>query len=832
MLIKFLSMKKKISTLLCCLLAPFVVLFGQSTDDLLIEAESFKDKGGWLVDQQFVHLMGSPYLIAHGMGSATENATTKINLPSTGTYKVWVRTKDWVPEHVATPGIFKLKINSDTLSATFGTNNGWNWVNGGQVTFVNKDVELTLIDLTGFDGRCDAIYLTKNLTYTPPNTKEELKKWRREKSGLVTVPKSGGRYDLVVVGGGIAGSAAAIAAAREGLTVALIQDRPVLGGNASQEVRVHTLGVVKQKIVGEINTAHYPNGNDEVIVYDERRHQVVEKESKIKLFLSNRAYAVNKSKDNTISSVDIKHIETGVEQRISGDVFIDATGDGWIGYWAGASFMIGAEPESKFNESLAAENLSGRSYNLRGMMGVSLLWNTKKRATAQTFPEVPWATEVSKSYSANRGEWFWEYGIGLNSIDDAEHIRDHLLKAVYGTFSNTWKKAGNENLYLDWVAYIMGKRESRRIVGDYILTQNDIEEAYPFPDGVVTESRAIDIHYDRPHDNYDFLSEAHFHKIPEYTVPFRSLYSKDIPNLMMAGRCLSASHIGLGSPRVMNTTGQMGVAVGYAAYLCIKHNTLPRGVYQDHIGELRAYLGYDVPETELQDHAVIIDNLDNVRTEVSGEWISSSYTEGYYAENYFHDDNKLKGEKEFKFLPEITIDGEYKLYLRYSEGSNRASNSKIEIKHVNGDTNVFLDQRTNNVGWVELGKYGFSSVAEASITIKTEGTDGYVIADALAYVRELPNTLKQHVADNDLDIRISDGQVNVSVYTDGEENIRLEVFDIQGKNVSLLANGQYSNGYHTFIWDKSFSANGYSPGVFILRFVSGKKAVSKKVLLK
>ncbi len=203
--------------------------------------------------------------------------------------------------------------------------------------------------------------------------------------------------------------------------------------------------------------------------------------------------------------------------------------------------------------------------------------------------------DIAKDYAAINGEWQWEYSDdNLHQIDDAEKIRDHLLRAVYGSFYNAKKDTLNSHLELEWVGYLTGKRESRRLVGDHIYTFNDIKSGIKFPDAVAVEKRAVDVHYQRNLEDpemVDYISEALYYKTDSYYIPYRSLYSKNISNLFMAGRCFSASHVGLGGPRVMNTTGQMGVAVGYAASLCHKYGTSPRGVYKTHITELQTLIG-------------------------------------------------------------------------------------------------------------------------------------------------------------------------------------------------------------------------------------------------
>jgi len=311
----------------------------------------------------------------------------------------------------------------------------------------------------------------------------------------------------------------------------------------------------------------------------------------ISVFLNWRAYSASTISDS-ITSVDARHTSTGETLRFSAPLFIDCTGDGWIGYWACAEYMYGREDSAKYGENYQkySELWSPAKADNR-VMGASVLWLTRDNGSPVTFPGVPWAMEVAKSFSATAGTWKWEYSAEeLNQIDDAEAIRDHMLKAIYGSFSNAKKNPENANLALEWVSYLIGKRESRRLVGDHIYTFADEKNMTEFADAVVMEKRNIDVHYQQiltDSTKPDFLSEAIYYKLDHYYIPYRSLYSKNIRNLLMAGRCFSCSHAGLGGPRVMNTTGQMGVAVGYAASLCRKYNTSPRGVYNDHIAELQ-----------------------------------------------------------------------------------------------------------------------------------------------------------------------------------------------------------------------------------------------------
>jgi hypothetical protein len=564
-----------------------------AAERILVEAESFTEKGGWVVDQQFMDVMGSPFLLAHGLGRPVKNATTSFTVPKDGAYRVWVRTRNWVPGDWEAPGRFRVLVNDRELKPEFGTEDGWAWQDGGQVDLKAGAATLVLKDLTGFDGRCDAIFLTTGANERPPNKVGEMRSWRNKLRGLPDKPAKTETYDLVIVGGGIAGCGAALAAGEQGLNVVLIHDRPILGGNASGEIRVHTIGIPAHAVgfLSKINTKHWPNGSPEALKDDVKRHWTMESAKGVKLFLMWRAYDVAMD-GKRIKAVYAQHTETGVTQAFEAPVFVDSTGDGWIGYWAGADFRYGREAKAEFDEGWDKHgDLWSPAKPDNRVMGSSLLWYAKPAKNAERFPEVPWALPVANGNKAIKGEWYYEFSRDdLHQIKDAEVIRDHMLRAIYGSFANAQKTAKYANYRLDFVGYLSGKRESRRLMGDYIYTMKDMKEGRDFPDAVCEEKRDIDVHYQRKYKSdkypYDFLSTALFVRVPRYKIPFRSLYSRNIENLMMAGRCFSCSHVGLGGPRVMNTTGQMGVAVGYAASLCKKYDATPREVCQKHIEQL------------------------------------------------------------------------------------------------------------------------------------------------------------------------------------------------------------------------------------------------------
>lgn len=666
-------MKHPLISLVFGMLFPFAA---NAVTNVLVEAESFSTPGGWKVDEQFVEVMGSPFLIAHGMGTPVANATTTVAFPETGDYYVWIRTRNWVPAFSgsAAPGRFKVEVNGTQLSPEFGTVNGaWHWQAGGTIAITEGTATIMLQDVTGFDGRCDAMAFIKGSDQPPPDSGPALAEWRRMVLNEPLTPPSTQAFDCVIVGGGMAGCCAAVAAARSGVKVALVQDRPVVGGNASQEIRVATRGETRHAIVQELDSTDLANRDDRTVARDASRLAVLQAEPNITLLLSCRAYGVGTNASGRITHVDARHTQTGERRRLQAPLFIDCTGDGWIGYWAGADCRMGREARTEFNETLAPVTADAKT------MGNSLMWTSRNTGTPISFPSVPWALGVAGSRAATKGDWNWEYGMSLNTIADAEAIRDHLLRAIFGSFYNAKQNATNANLALDWVPYIAGKRESRRLLGDHILTQSDLVNGVYFEDAIATTDWGIDLHYETA---VSYLSSFSKTAITKCYFPFRSLYSRNVPNLMMAGRCFSSTHIGLGSPRVQNTTGQMGVAVGYAAAICNQYGIEPRDVYRimDRTVELQARITGAWPQRPPPINGQILDNTNAVPNVcLVGDWTASTSGAGYYATNYLHDGHSGQGTKRVAYTPSMLPPGRYTIALRWAEGSNRASNTPIWI---------------------------------------------------------------------------------------------------------------------------------------------------------
>jgi hypothetical protein len=703
---------------------------------VLVEAEAFSNKGGWVVDPQFVQQMGSPFLLAHGGGKPVADASTVVTFPETGIYQVWVRTRDWVPDHPDNPGQFKLVVNGAELPTVFGVQSGgWDWQDGGSISVSSSSVTVALKDLTGFDGRCDAIAFIKGDGPKPPSSGLALSSWRSAVLGEAPVPGQSQSFDCVIVGGGMAGCSAALAAARSGVRVALIHDRPVLGGNASQEIRVATRGEIRNAIVDEIDTFSLNNRDARTVAADAARAATLQAETNLTLVMPWRAYAAGTNATGRLAYVDARHISTGERCRFTAKTFIDCTGDGWIGYWAGADYRVGREASSEFGESRAPTTAD------RMTMGNSLMWVTTNTGSPVAFPTTPmsmaWATAVAGARADTGGDWNWEYGMQLDTIEDAEQIRDHLLRAIYGNFFNAKQNAANTNLDFSFLPFIAGKRESRRLMGDYIVTQPDVVNGVYFEDAVGTSTWGIDLHYPT---STSYLSTYTSTSVSKWYYPFRSLYSRNVPNLLMAGRCISVSHVGLGSPRVQNTTAQMGVAVGYAAALCKEYGFEPRDIYRSHERtlELQARIGGSWPER--QRPGIVIDNTNSAAVTITGAWTSSVSDSGYYGTNYLHDGNTAKGQKSVSFRPSLTNAGVYEVYVRWTASNNRATNTPITIvTRTNPAVQLLVNQQQNGSRWNSLGLFDLS-VDAARVTVSNTGTSAYVIADAIQFVNPLVTT--------------------------------------------------------------------------------------------
>ena len=531
------------------------------------------DAGGWKLDVQFMDVMGSPYLLAHGCGIRVTDAKAEVNVPAAGTWRVWVRARKWVEG----AGAFKVRVGGQVLTRTFGVSQSeWAWEDGGTVALDAGPVRLALVDGDGFDGRCAGVVLTDDGS-RPDGA---LRLDGQEVAETVDA-------DFVVVGGGVPGACAAVAAARRGLKVALVQDRPVLGGNASSEIRVWSAGESKYPLVRELR-GWFMNRDANMALSDAHRMRVVEDERTLSLHLCTRMFAAETA-DGRIVAVKALDWRRNRVVRFRAPLFCDATGDGWLGFYAGADWRMGREAKDEYNESFAPEKADGLT------LGASLMWTSATANTDMPFA-ASWAEPHAKGVSAVRGEWNWEYGIRRDMIQEGEAIRDRLLLAIYGAFSLAKKDPLNARVILDNVPFLLGKRESRRLLGDWVYSERDVTEKRQFEDAIAAGSWSVDLHYDDFKPGVDFLSTARQPHYGRYWIPYRSVYSRNVANLFMAGRCFSCTHVGLGGPRVINTLAQLGCAAGEAAALCREKGWQPRDVWtKGAVRELQRRLGGEFP---------------------------------------------------------------------------------------------------------------------------------------------------------------------------------------------------------------------------------------------
>lgn len=579
---------------------------------LYIDTEDFDHYGGWRMDTQFVHLMGSPFLMATGIGKPVEDATTTIKIPEKGTYHIWVRARNWVKEY--SPGRFLVKINNKALSKEFGaaSTNGWTWEYGDKITLEKGKIVLALHDLTGFYGRCDAIFLTTDKSYIPPTNKDELCKERAGLKGFSLEPSFAGKYDVIVVGGGSAGAPAAIASARMGKKTALIQNRPVLGGNCSIELGVGLIGSGRHhpgwRETGIIEEAGRIRGQLDQHHYSDAFKQLCDAEKNLTVFFNQHVFDAVMKNGHYIKGVKAVSTLTGLITEYHGIQFIDCSGDGWLGYFAKAEYRFGRESKDEFNEDLAPEKAD--NVTMSGcIMGDGLInltgFRSEKRDHPIAFKRPAWAREIDTLVSPgrnfnkyDRGLWWMEHGGHINDLWNAEEARDELIKVTFSFWDYVKNKSRFReeavNYDLITIPIMQAKRETRRLVGDYILTQNDVQSARVFKDRITYAGWPLDIHhpkgiYSGSEGSFDFQLP-----IPINTIPYRCLYSKNIDNLLFAGRCGSFSHVALGSVRVQSTLATIGQAAGTAAALCVDKNINPRDIYKKHIHELQqTLLKYD-----------------------------------------------------------------------------------------------------------------------------------------------------------------------------------------------------------------------------------------------
>ncbi|MHA1715699.1 MAG: FAD-dependent oxidoreductase [Promethearchaeota archaeon] len=423
-------------------------------------------------------------------------------------------------------------------------------------------------------------------------------------------------YDIVIVGGGVAGTCAAIAAARHGSKTVLIQNRSVLGGNASSEIRVH--------IGGASEHGYHHDARESGIIEEIRLENAVrdpyntyswidmvlftwcEREKNLDVILNTYVFDVE-VENGEIKKVSGMNSGSETIYEFSGKMFIDGTGHGTLGYLAGAEYRVGREGRDEFQESLAPPKPD--NYTL----GASILFRAEDMGYPVDFTPPDWAKkfDVEKpprpipGKNDNHGRywhgdtvgWWWiEYGGRLDTIHDNERIAKELQSIVFGVWDyiknhhpNPRVREQSRNFAITWIGTVPGHRESRRLIGDYILNQNDIKSCRVFNDQVAVGGWSIDLHPpggfwdDEPWSSHSYM------EVP-YTIPFRCIYSRNIKNLLIASRCLSVTHVAHGSTRLIGTLSTVGQAAGTAADMCVKNGYFPRVLLKNDIKVLQQKL--------------------------------------------------------------------------------------------------------------------------------------------------------------------------------------------------------------------------------------------------
>lgn len=440
--------------------------------------------------------------------------------------------------------------------------------------------------------------------------------------------------DIAVVGGGMAGVCCAIAAARSGAQVVLVHDRPMLGGNSSSEIRMHICGADcsgarndtdarETGILEELrleDTVHNPQRSAsmwDILLYDR-----VRTEPNITLLLNTYCHGVRMASPSRIAALLASNLLSETEYTISAKIFVDCSGDGRLGKEAGAQFRTGREGRNEFGETLAPP----RPDNKR--LGSTILFITRQHNHPMPFVPPQWITRFPTCNhlpyrhhnSWEYGYWWVEFGGSLDTITDGDLIRDKLLAFALGVWDhikNSGQHPQSANWALEWIGFLPGKRESRRFVGEYVLNQRDIERGELFEDGVAYGGWPIDLH--PPEGILSKEPPAQQIRVPLYNIPLRCLYSRNVQNLLFAGRNISATHVAFGSTRVMGTCSVMGQAVGTAAALCVREGILPFEL-KPHITALQQML------LKADAYIIGVTNSDKYDLARSAEVIASSET--------------------------------------------------------------------------------------------------------------------------------------------------------------------------------------------------------------
>ena len=621
----------------------------------------------------------------------------------------------------------------------------------------------------GTTGAVAATMIPLNTNSTTRNEEEENRKtdnWHQVATGEKGFPirKRDMHVDVLVVGGGVAGCCAAVSAARNGAKTILVQDRSVLSGNASSEIRVHLNGVTHLEgghaeretgIIEEILLHNrFNNPQDSWHVWDHMVYDYVTQEPNLKVMMNTQAIEA-KMKKKKIKSVRCWQMTTETEYMIYAKQFIDCSGDGLMAATSGALYRTGREGKAEFNEKYAPDEPDG------WQMGASLIFRSKDMGKPMPFKAPSFAIPYTEGHQPSKhrkiipfthGFWWVEVGSQEDIIGEAEEIRHRLMGHLYGVWDyikNSGNHPDSENFALDWVASIPGKRESRRFMGDHILTEGDLLNHRHFVDAVGYGGWSLDEH--NPGGIEDLSEPASYFHIrfrKVYEIPFASLYSTNVPNLLFAGRNVSVSHIALSSTRLQGTCATMGQAVGTAAALCVEKSLDPRELRANHTNELQEQLLRDdayIPNRPSRDEKDLARNAAEIFASTTSSGDAKLLINGYSRDvqerdeiNHWQSDN-LPADVSFEWVKPIALS---KVEIKCDTNTRR----NIMLRHDSREDETFgitvppellkslkLEARIKGE-WTEIGnkqdnnrrliKFHFAMVKTTAIRITLEETYG------------------------------------------------------------------------------------------------------------
>jgi hypothetical protein len=583
-----------------------------------IDAAEFSKYGGWKLDTQFIRESGIAYLIADGAGTPVSDAETFIDIPAEWTYRIWARTRNWIKDY--TPGTFTLSLGSKTNAAKCGAQPSdlWKWEIAGDFRVKKGIQKLTLHDLSGFYGRCSAVIISNDFDFTPDQDNATFFRTRtilKKESGIIGTARF---FDVVVAGGGPAGISDALASARMGKETALIQNRAVLGGNLSVEAGIRFSGAARSHlgcretgIAEEIlrTRDHFD------ISWSDACALLVRHQENLSVFMEEEIINVELGESFNIASFITQNVKTNTRQEYIGNIFIDCTGDGWPGYYSGAKYRYGRETSFEYGEEDAPA--CGDTITMSGSLieNGTLSFFLEMQEDKNFFDLPEWVEKLPQEKKLGRtaesrqdnitdardaiidgiqGYWWVELPGTYDELWEGEIARYQMIKmsfSIFDFFKNSWSQKAESLCYtLKRIPLFLAKRESRRFIGDYVLTENDCKEGKVFADAISYGGFPIDIHH--PEGIFSGEEGPHqcFLHVPIYTIPYRCLYSKNIPNLFFAGRNISATHCAMGSVRVQATTSTLGQAAGTAAALCCDYEISPKELGTHYISNVQQIL--------------------------------------------------------------------------------------------------------------------------------------------------------------------------------------------------------------------------------------------------